>query len=135
MNTFTMRLQLERVQVSCFASLHMHTKGNQQTMQICFVPCQTIRSHSGPFRALSDPLWAPVGPHKGPERWSVSKLNVKKKTEKTKKRKTIIIIIIIIYNNIKKKMNTFTMRLQLERVQVRCFAPLHMHTQGNQQTM
>ena len=78
MNTFTMRLQLERVQVSCFASLTCTPQGNQQTMQMCFGPFLTIWSHSGLVRALSDPFWAPFGP----ERWSVSKLNDKKKQKK-----------------------------------------------------
>ena len=53
-----MRLQLECVQVSCFASLHMHTQGNQQTMHMFW----TVLDHSEPFGVIKGPFWPLLGP-------------------------------------------------------------------------
>ena len=50
-----MRLQLERVQVSCFASLYSYTQGGQQAIKVIL----------GHFRPILAPFWAILDP-KGP---------------------------------------------------------------------
>ena len=72
MNTFTMRLQLERVQVSCFASLTCAHKGINR-------PCKYVLDrvrpfgenfrdfdHLGPFLAIFGPFLGPFWTPKWP---------------------------------------------------------------------